>query len=61
MRRRAVSGRPQHRYWLAGGDSWYGGLPDSFPSWCGIGAGSATIRTGEFLTSNPCERIPGLS
>jgi hypothetical protein len=51
-----------HPYWLADGDTPYlwSGLPDSYPEWCGIGRGSATIRTGECLTDNPCERIPGL-
>lgn len=38
-----------HPYWLEDGDSPYliTGLPDIFPQWCGIGPGSATIRTGE--------------
>lgn len=51
-----------HPYWLADGDSpylWHG-LPSSYPEWCALGAGAATPRTGECLTTNPCERIPGL-
>lgn len=38
-----------HPYWLRDGESPYlaEGLPDVFPSWCGIGQGSATIREGE--------------
>lgn len=47
-----------HPYWLADGDSpyeWYGtGLPDSYESWCGMGAGSATIRTGMCSGAMPC-------
>jgi hypothetical protein len=37
-----------HPYWLAFGKSPYqvNGLPAGVPSWCGIGAGSATARTG---------------
>ena len=38
----------QHPYWLPAGASPYlaDGLPSAFPEWCGIGAGSATIREG---------------
>lgn len=37
-----------HPYWLNAGDSPYKmtGLPMTFPSWCAIGKGSATPRTG---------------
>ncbi len=37
-----------HPYWLGTGESPYktSGLPSGFPSWCGLGAGSAKIRTG---------------
>ena len=37
-----------HPYWLAPGQSPYltTGLPSDYPSWCAIGAGKATIRTG---------------
>lgn len=37
----------EHPYWLPDGDSPYldEGLPDGFPYWCGIGAGSAVPRT----------------
>jgi hypothetical protein len=37
-----------HPYWLAPGQSPYTvtGLPSDYPSWCAIGAGTATIRTG---------------
>jgi predicted esterase len=37
-----------HPYWLNTGDSPYkmAGLPPTFPSWCSIGMGSATPRTG---------------
>lgn len=40
-----------HPYWQAAGTSPYqaSGLPAGMPSWCGIGAGSATPRVG------PCE------
>jgi hypothetical protein len=38
-----------HPYWLDDGESPYlaTGLPDNFPEWCGIGPGSATMRTGD--------------
>ncbi len=40
-----------HPYWLEDGASPYqslpGDLPDSYPQWCSIGAGSAEIRVGE--------------
>jgi predicted esterase len=37
-----------HPYWLPAGDSPYktSGVPSAFPSWCAIGKGSATPRTG---------------
>jgi predicted esterase len=37
-----------HPHWLTAGNSPYkwDGIPDSFPEWCGVGAGSATRRTG---------------
>ena len=37
-----------HPYWLGTGESPYklSGLPAGMPSWCAIGAGSATPRTG---------------
>lgn len=37
-----------HPYWAPEGDSIYAaeGLPEAMPAWCGIGAGSATIREG---------------
>jgi hypothetical protein len=37
-----------HPYWLAPGQSPYNvtGLPSDYPTWCAIGAGNATIRTG---------------
>jgi hypothetical protein len=37
-----------HPYWLEDGESPYlaTGLPASMPTWCGIGPGSATIRSG---------------
>lgn len=37
-----------HPYWLGTGESPYkmSGLPATMPAWCGIGAGSATPRTG---------------
>ena len=39
----------EHPYWLEDGESPYlvTGLPDKMPEWCGIGAGSATMRQGE--------------
>lgn len=38
----------EHPYWLKPGESPFtsAGLPPSFPSWCAIGQGKATIRTG---------------
>jgi predicted esterase len=38
-----------HPFWLGAGESPYlqQSLPASFPSWCGIGAGSAVPRTGD--------------
>jgi predicted esterase len=38
-----------HPYWLDPGESPYlvTGLPANLPAWCGIGPGSATIRSGE--------------
>jgi len=38
-----------HPYWLDDGESPYlaTGLPAEYPEWCGIGQGSAVIRTGE--------------
>ncbi len=38
----------QHPYWLPAGTSPFqtSGLPSDFPSWCGVGAGSATMRSG---------------
>jgi hypothetical protein len=37
-----------HPFWLAAGQSPYKqtGLPAAYPSWCAIGEGKATIRTG---------------
>jgi predicted esterase len=37
-----------HPYWLGTGESPYKatGLPSTFPSWCSVGKGSATPRTG---------------
>ncbi|MEM9873345.1 MAG: PHB depolymerase family esterase [Myxococcota bacterium] len=45
-----------HPYWLADGDSPYlsEGLPAVMPAWCGIGAGSATPRTGQCLEPGGC-------
>lgn len=45
-----------HPYWLPDGDSPYlqDGLPPSFPSWCGIGVGSATPRTGACADPSQC-------
>jgi predicted esterase len=44
-----------HPYWLKAGESPYkmDGIPKVLPSWCGIGAASATPRTGE------CPNPPG--
>ena len=46
-----------HPFWLPDGASPYlnDGLPENFPDWCGIGAGSATPREGECLEPNQCE------
>jgi hypothetical protein len=47
-----------HPFWLAPGDSPYlrTGLPPTLPQWCGIGAGSATPRSGSGCPQpeNPC-------
>lgn len=47
-----------HPFWLAPGDSPYltTGLPASLPAWCGIGADSATPRSGGGCppAENPC-------
>jgi predicted esterase len=45
-----------HPYWLKPGESPYlqGGITPSLPMWCGIGAGSATPRTGECLEPPGC-------
>ena len=47
-----------HPYWLAAGDTPYvrDGLPESFPEWCGLGAGSATVRTGACASESPGDR-----
>jgi predicted esterase len=43
-----------HPYWLSAGQSSYlQGLPAMYPTWCAIGAGSATPRTGT------CPNAPG--
>lgn len=45
-----------HPAWLPAGASPYvdGGVPDTFPSWCEVGAGNATPRTGECLEKSGC-------
>ena len=45
-----------HPYWLAPGDSPYlqPGLPDFYPTWCEIGVGNATPRTGMCLEPSQC-------
>jgi predicted esterase len=45
-----------HPFWMGAGQSPYliKGLPSSFPSWCAIGAGKATPRTGMCPTSSGC-------
>ncbi|AKT37934.1 hypothetical protein [Chondromyces crocatus] len=44
-----------HPYWLNPGESPYtsAGIPPELPTWCGIGTGSSTIRTGD------CPNAPG--
>jgi hypothetical protein len=44
-----------HPYWLAPGESPYltTGLPSDYPSWCAVGIGEATARTGA-CTSKTC-------
>jgi hypothetical protein len=44
-----------HPYWLAAGESPYlsTGLPSDYPSWCAIGIGKATMRTGA-CTNETC-------
>lgn len=44
-----------HPYWLKDGTSPYSqsGLPSDMPAWCGIGKGSATMRTG--VCDNPSQ------
>ena len=45
-----------HPFWLGPGQSPYAikGLPMTFPSWCAIGAGKATPRTGTCPTPPGC-------
>jgi predicted esterase len=44
-----------HPYWLPDGESPYqSGIPADVPTWCAIGAGSATPRTGECLNPSEC-------
>ncbi|MFN7700963.1 MAG: hypothetical protein ACK5U8_23920 [Deltaproteobacteria bacterium] len=44
-----------HPFWLGRGETPYSaGLPDTFPSWCGLGAGSATRRTGMCAAPSAC-------
>lgn len=45
-----------HPYWLKPGQSPYtsDGVPKMLPSWCAIGAGSSTPRTGECLNDPGC-------
>lgn len=45
-----------HPYWLPDGESPYQseGLPDVMPDWCGIGAGSATMRSGACTNPGGC-------
>jgi hypothetical protein len=45
-----------HPYWLGAGQSPFlqDGLPNDFPSWCGIGKGSATPRTGACPSPSSC-------
>jgi hypothetical protein len=43
-----------HPYWIGAGESPYAsGLPEIFPSWCAVGAASATPREGS------CPNAPG--
>jgi S-formylglutathione hydrolase FrmB len=47
-----------HPFWLPAGQSpWSHGLPASLPAWCGIGADSATPRSGPGcpMAENPCQ------
>jgi predicted esterase len=45
-----------HPFWLGAGESPYTktGLPSDFPSWCAIGAGHATPRTGACSSPSGC-------
>jgi poly(3-hydroxybutyrate) depolymerase len=45
-----------HPFWLSAGQSPYTstGLPSDYPTWCAIGAGKATIRTGSCNSSPAC-------
>jgi hypothetical protein len=45
-----------HPFWLRAGESPYltSGLPKTLPSWCAIGAGKATPRTGACLSGSGC-------
>lgn len=45
-----------HPYWVSDGDSLYetDGLPPDMPTWCAIGAGNATERTGECINPSEC-------
>jgi hypothetical protein len=45
-----------HPFWLGAGESPYvkSGLPSDVPSWCAIGAGHATPRTGACSSPSAC-------
>ena len=46
----------EHPYWLPAGRSPWDetGFPEGSPSWCSIGVGSATPRTGECPNEQTC-------
>jgi hypothetical protein len=44
-----------HPFWLGAGETPYEtGLPDSFPTWCALGAGASTRRSGACAAPSAC-------
>jgi hypothetical protein len=45
-----------HPFWLSAGQSPYTstGLPSDYPTWCAVGAGNASIRTGACNSAPAC-------
>lgn len=51
-----------HPYWLPPGESpyWSNGMPAGTPEWCGLGIGSATMRSGSCEDSSMTCPVPAL-